>query len=202
MEPGLFLLGRIARLQIQRSALKLGQKPNRVYDPAPLLPVEALILTREGVLARLADGSVVVDVHHTGHPETRNSAGVNDVSVGFTAHYLAMRAGYGPHLVDGCAGENILVEAAEAIALRRVAGGLVIQGAGGRQAGLSNVRVALPCVEFSGYASRSTETMAIKAALQFLDDGRRGFYCTYEGAQAVELAVGDEVFAVADLTRM
>jgi len=189
-------LGRIARLQIQRSKLKLGEKPNRVYDPAPLLSVEELTLTPDGALARLPDGGTLLDVHHAQHPATRNNGGHNDLSVGFTAHYAAMRAEYGGHLHDGCAGENILVEVDETVPLERVAGGLVIQPSlGGEAVWLENVRVDLPCVEFSRYASRSAEAEAVKRALQFLDHGRRGYYCTYEGTRPVLVAVGDQVFA-------
>ena len=32
-------LGRVVRLQVQTGSLKLGERPNRVYDPAPLLAV-------------------------------------------------------------------------------------------------------------------------------------------------------------------
>lgn len=169
-----------------------------MYDPAPLLSVESLRLTREGALGLPADGSVVVDVHHAGHRETRNSEGVNDLSVGFTGHYAAMRAEYGPHLVDGCAGENILVEAEGEVPLARVARGMVIRGAEGRAAPILGVRVALPCVEFSGFASRSTEPGTIKRALQFLDAGRRGFYCRYEGDEEAVVRVGDEVWMAAE----
>jgi hypothetical protein len=191
-------LGRIVRLQIQRSKLKLGEKPNRVYDPAPLLPVDELTITAQGALARLPDGGMLVDVHHAAYPATLNNGGRNDLSVGFTAHYAAMRAEYGGHLADGCAGENILVEVSATIPLERVAGGLVIQpAAGGAPVRLENVRVDLPCVEFSRYASRSAEAETVKRALQFLDHGRRGYYCTYEGAGPARVAVGDEVFAVA-----
>src|SRR5438270_6299133 len=101
-------LGRVVRVQIQRSKLKLGEKPNRVYDPAPLLEVDELTLMPEGALARLPDGGLMLDVHHPAHPETRNLDRTNDISVGFTPHYAAMREHYGAHLVDGCAGENIL----------------------------------------------------------------------------------------------
>ena len=47
-EPTLRPLGRIVNLQIQRSSLKLGEKPNRWFDPAPLLPVAELTLTPDG----------------------------------------------------------------------------------------------------------------------------------------------------------
>ncbi len=107
-------LGPIVRLQIQRASLKLGEKPNRTYDPAALLEVDALTLTPAGAVALLPDGSALLDVHHTAHPRSRNSDGVNDLSVGFTGHYARMRANYGPHLSDGCAGENILVDTVEA----------------------------------------------------------------------------------------
>ena len=193
----LTLLGRIVRLQIQRSSLKLGEKPNRVYDPAPLRAVDALTLTRDGALARADDGAMILDIHHAAHPATRNNGGANDLSVGFTGHYDALRARYGVHLVDGVAGENILVAAAGLVPLSTVAGGLVVRRAAtGALVALGAVRVDLPCVEFSRFATRSTAAEDVKAALQFLDHGMRGFYCTYE-AEPVTIDVGDEVLAVA-----
>jgi hypothetical protein len=187
-------LGRVARLQIQRSKLKLGDKPNRYYDPAALLSVTELTLTPEGALARLPDGSMVIDIHHPAHPDTRNLERTNDLSVGFTAHYSAMRGQFGAHLVDGCAGENILIESDDQLALADLAGGLAIQPAGGREpVRLRVVRHAPPCVEFSGYASRSRAPEAIKGALQFLDNGLRGFYCALGNSAPVVVAVGDQV---------
>ena len=187
-------LGRVVRLQIQRSKLKLGEKPNRYYDPAPLLAVDELILTPEGALARLPDGATVLDIHHPAHPETRNLSRTNDLSVGFTPHYTAMRAHYGAHLVDGCAGENILIETAGQVTLADLAGGLVIESAtGAGQVQLNVIRIAPPCREFSGYSARSIEPEAIKGALQFLDDGLRGFYCGLANPAPVTVAVGDQV---------
>ena len=55
------------------------------------------------------------------------------------------------------------------------------------------VRPAPPCVEFSGYASRSREPEVIKGTLQFLDDGVRGFYCALGNSAPVTVNVGDEV---------
>ena len=189
-------LGRVARLQIQRSKLKLGDKPNRYYDPSPLLSVNELTLTPEGALACLPDGSMVIDIHHPAHPDTRNLERTNDLSVGFTAHYSAMRSRYGAHLDDGCAGENILIETADRLALADIAGGLAIQpAAGGEPVRLRVVRHAPPCVEFSGYASRSREPEVIKGALQFLDAGLRGFYCALGNSAPVVVAVGDQVLA-------
>ncbi len=193
-DGSLRLLGRIVRLQIQRSRLKLGEKPNRYFDPAPILAVDELTLTPEGALARTAGGGVLIDIHHAAHPETRNLDRTNDLSVGFTAHYAAMRDRYGAHLVDGCAGENILIEAADRVTLADIAGGLVIQPAGGgRPVRLRVVRHAPPCREFSGYASRSAEPEAIKGALQFLDGGLRGFYCALSNPVPVLVTIGDVV---------
>ena len=193
-EDSLRPLGRVVRLQIQRSKLKLGEKPNRYYDPAPLLTVGELTLTPEGALARTADGVTLVDIHHAAHPDTRNLDRTNDLSVGFTAHYAAMRERYGAHLADGCAGENILIETNGRVTLADIAGGLVIQpAAGGRPVRLRVVRHAPPCREFSGYASRTREPEAIKEALQFLDEGLRGFYCALGNPVPVRVAVGDDV---------
>jgi hypothetical protein len=194
-------LGPIVRLQIQRSKLKLGEKPNRYYDPAPLLAVDELTLTPQGALVRLPNGGALVDVHHAEHPDTRNLDRTNDLSVGFTTHYAAMRQRFGGHLVDGCAGENILVETAAPISLADLAGGLVIRPAGRAEGhavasdvALRVLRVAPPCREFSGYAARDSAPESIKQALQFLDDGLRGFYCSLTSAGPSTITVGDEVF--------
>src|SRR2546425_816411 len=54
-------VGRIVRLQIQRSSLKTGEKPNRTYDPAPLLAVDRLALGPDGALGAGSDGSWVAE---------------------------------------------------------------------------------------------------------------------------------------------
>ncbi len=193
---GLRPLGAIVRLQLQRSSLKLGEKPNRRYDPAPLLETDALTLTPTGAVALLRDGSALLDVHPAGHPRSPNSDGANDLSVGFTGHYARMRQRYGPHLSDGIAGENILVDNPGQIDLDLVQRGLAIQSAAtGAWVWLSAVRAALPCVEFSTYACRQPNPEAIKAALQFLDQGLRGFYCAFEDEATATIRVGDLVWA-------
>ena len=198
MSSNLLPLGQVVRLQIQRSSLKRGEKPHRHFEPAPLLEVAELTLTPEGAVALLPDGSALLDVHHAGHPRTRNSDGVNDLSVGFTGHYARMRSQYGPHLADGCAGENILVENGAHLDLAAVQRGLAIQSAAtGAWCWLRAVRVALPCVEFSTYAARPAGPEGLKAALQFLDHGLRGFYCAFDEPQPATVSVGDTLWAVA-----
>src|SRR5260370_10512705 len=78
-------LGRIVRLQIQRSTLKTGDKPARVYSPAPLLAVARLAVGPDGVLGESPDGSWLLDVHHRAHPHTKNEDGAHGISLGFTA---------------------------------------------------------------------------------------------------------------------
>src|SRR5881409_3176787 len=109
-------VGEIVRLQIQRSSLKTGEKPNRRYDPAPLLAVERLAVRPDGVLGQSNGGAWLVDVHHRSHPQTKNEDGLHGVSLGFTSHYAAMRERFGDRLTLGCAGENIVVETQRRIA--------------------------------------------------------------------------------------
>src|SRR5207253_1296007 len=82
----------------------------RYNVPAPLLSVPALDLGESGVSAWNAQGERILDVHHKDHPASRNVRGSNGISIGFTAHYDALRARFGTHLEDGLAGENILVQ--------------------------------------------------------------------------------------------
>lgn len=187
-------LGRILRLQIQPTPLKLGEKPNRRYDPSALMVVSELTLTREGAQARTPEGETVLDIHHARHPHTRNNANTNPLSVGFTAHYDLMRAEYGEHLWTGCAGETLIVENLQRIKLDDVARGIAIAPQnGGEPVWLKSVMVARPCLPFSGYVLGGTEA-SVKTTLQFLDNGMRGFYCALEQESPATIAVGDNVF--------
>src|SRR6266516_400381 len=177
-------LGRIVRLQIQRSSLKTGEKPTRVYDPMPLLAVDRLALGPDGALGEASDGSWLVDVHHRAHPRTKNEDGAHGVSLGFTSHYALMRDRFGARITVGCAGENIIVEAE-----RRV--GFDDQ----ERARLEVLQVAEPCRPFSGWALGGVvEAQVMKETLQFLEGGTRGYYCVGVGTGIV--AVGDRVAVV------
>src|SRR5260370_25350372 len=104
-------VGTIGRLEIQRASLKTGEKPNRVYDPAPILAVDRLAVSPDGVLGGGPEGGWLVDVHHRAHPSTKNEDGLHGVSVGFTSHYTLMRDRFGKRIAPGCAGAKILAEA-------------------------------------------------------------------------------------------
>ncbi len=192
-------LGSLIRLQIQRATLKTGAKPDRVYDPTPLLAVPRLAVGPDGVLGAGPDGSWLVDVHHRLHPSTKNDEGKNGVSVGFTAHYRAMQARFGDRLTVGCAGENLIAQADGTVGMVRledIAGGLVILAPDGTERVRLRVQqVAAPCRPFTGWAlGGEVESHVLKESLQFLDGGMRGFYCIAEGAGIVE--AGDVLFAI------
>ena len=191
-------VGTIVRLQIQRSSLKTGEKPNRVYDPAPILAVDRLAVSPDGVLGsgREGGGGWFVDIHHRAHPFTKNEDGLHGVSVGFTSHYALMRDRFGKRIAPGCAGENILAQADRRLTLEDLQVGLAIIGQDGReQVRLRVLQVAHPCRPFTGWAlGGRVEAEVLKSHLQFLDDGKRGFYCVGEGAGVV--SVGDRLVAL------
>jgi len=187
-------IGVVARLKIQRTSLKVGDKPNRVYDISPLLSVQHMRVSAAGAAAILPDGPPAPDVHHLDHPISQH-AGSNGVSIGFTPHYAHMREHYGAHLADGCAGENILIETSALMMLDDLQAGVLIR-CGADRVWLQSIRIARPCLEFSRFALREPraerESDAIKDALQFLDGGLRGFYVT-PASEAI-ISVGDRVY--------
>ena len=189
-------IGTIVRLQVQESSLKVGSKPRR-YDPAPIRSVPAMSLGPAGAVGLLKNGETMVDVHHGKHPSSKNRGGENGISLGFTAHYLAMRERFGPHLHDGIAGENILVAVERQFPAEDLASGVVIECSDGRRLQLRPVIVAAPCVEFARFALKfpgdARPDATVTEALRFLDAGMRGFYATYEGEPAV-VKVGARVF--------
>lgn len=192
-------IGRIKLLQVQQSGLKVKQQPYSYYDPTPLLSVKNLLLHPNGVTGVTPGGRQVIDIHHVEHPASRNNKGINGVSVGFTSHYEAMRGKFGDHVADGCAGENILVEAENILKLSDLGQRLAIQTQRtGEFIYLTRLKVAAPCVEFSLFVASHGMALPsdqLKETLQFLDGGTRGFYATIvdQGNEMVA-QVGDRVF--------
>lgn len=191
------LIGQVVRLQVQVSSLKVGESPCRWYDPAPIRVVPTLTLNENGVVGRAETGDTILDVHNATHPASRNQAGGNGISFGFTSHYGAMRARFGNHLPDGIAGENILVATERMFTEADFAAGLHVETDDGVMIDLEQVIIAEPCVEFSRYALRypldAPSDRAVTDALSFLREGTRGFYATYRDALAT-IAVGASVY--------
>ncbi len=191
-------IGRVQFVQVQRDRLKIGQKPDRYYDPAALMVVEALRLTPDGVIGLTASGVQIVDVHHAAHPHTRHRPGINGMSLGFTAHYREMRARFGDHLVDGIAGENVIIAVEEHLSPEMLSGRLAMRSAQtGQLFHLTGVLPIPPCSEFSHFAAGGPlPPEALKDVLQFLDDGRRGFYALLNGQDEAIIRAGDVLLAL------
>lgn len=206
----LYEIGRVKQVQVQRSSLKVKEPLHSfydptpslvVYDPTPLLVVSRLVVTPYGAIGVTTGGEEIMDIHHAHHPQTKNAKGKNDLSIGFTSHYAAMRARFGDWFREGCAGENILVEAERSFMLNDLKHGLAIQSHNtGEILYLGSLRVAAPCVEFSEYAANfgmPLPPQRLKETLQFLNDGRRGFYAKLSPSQeAGSIEANDRVFVV------
>lgn len=186
-------IGIVRHVQIQRSPLKTGSP--RIYSTTPIKRVDGLRLTPRGVMGLMDDGAEIMDVHHVDHRQSRNRGNANGISINFTGHYAQMRARFGPHLVDGCAGENILIECERIWTLAELGGRLALEHAdNGAITYLVDILDAPPCVEFSRFASNAQSPETIKAALQFLDHGMRGFYVTANNSTGLIVRPGDKLY--------
>ncbi len=197
--PDLELIGPIVRLQVQTRSLKRGERPRSWYDPAAILSLNVVRIDAGGVTGiDDASGDDIGDLHHRDHPASKHR-GENGVSLGFTSHYSRMRDRFGAHLTDGIAGENIIVETDQIVGTDDLDHGVVIVTGDG-PVELGSAEIAKPCAEFSkfcaGYAPDQLADSVITETLQFLYDGTRGFYVTYEqgGPRQIELRVGNLVY--------
>ena len=185
---GLTPVGTVVRLQVQRSRLKPGPAASRVYDPAPLLEVEALEVGPRGVVGQTSDGPVL-DVHHADHPDSRNRRLANGLSLLPRAHYAALRQRYGAHLVDGVAGESLLLDTDGPWTEADLAGELWLETVDGDLLPLDGAAAAPPCVEFSRFCLGLPPGPVgpdVRQALVDLDGGARGYYARVDGTGRVE----------------
>ncbi len=170
-------LGTVAILQVQRQPLKQNGSNGRVYVPEGIVRVVSLAITDRGVVGYTVSGDPIQDSHHADHPESR-FRGENAISVGFLPHYESLRQEFGSHLVDGIAGENILVASELAPTMADLAGVLRFDNPDGSSIECSCLKAMAPCDEFSHFARRASTRLhaaVLKETLQFLDGGRRGF---------------------------
>lgn len=177
------LIGTVVRLQVQRSQLKPGPRGSRVYDPAPLLEVSALEVGPRGVTG---DGHL--DVHHAVHPDTRNVRLLNGLSLLPRPHYGRLRARFCDHLVDGSAGESLLLDT-EGPWEQAPEGDLLLETADGDLLPLTDAAPAAPCVEFARFCLQrppGPDDAELARALEDLDGGARGFYVVVGGQGRVE----------------
>lgn len=190
-------LGAILRLQVQTESLKVGAGAAQRYDRRPIESLPFLELDDGGVWGIGRFGQRLADVHHRDHPATKLRGDENAISFGFTWHYAAMRERFGAHMVEGAAGENILIEHGDLVTAGNLANGVFVETIEGRTVHLDAVQVAEPCAPFARWALQFPENVrpdrSVTEALQFLGNGMRGFYCRYRGSP-VRIALGGQLF--------
>ena len=194
-------LGQIKLVQVQPSGLIIETPSGGFYDASRRVKVERLLITSKGIEATTSEGEHVLDIHHLDHPD---KAYDDDdlISIGFTAHYEAMRARFGEHMVDGAAGENIIIEFEEEVWPEDLGEQVVIENnSKDQRVSLDVVSFATPCEEFSHFAAQSQgahlPAEELKSILQFLNNGRRGFLLVMsDGQEAVEVQPGDKVYRI------
>ncbi len=196
----------VIRLQVQLNPIKPGRAPWRAYDPAVLHQVPELAVTGDGAVGVDADGAEHVDVHNRTHPASRDRKGRAGISIMTTGDYLALRERYGDHLVDGIAGESILLDYRPGLARRRMPATMTLQsggngagpdaqgaGAGDRSVLLTGVHIAEPCVEFTRFCLRLPASDQVgddvRAGLDDLSGGARGYKMV--AAAPARIRVGD-----------
>ncbi len=194
-------LGKVKLVQVQPSGLIIETPSGYFYDVSRRVEVDRLIINSLGIEATLANGEHVLDIHHIDHPD---KAYDDDdlVSIGFTSHYEAMRERFGGHIIDGSAGENIIIEYDQEVWLDDLGQQIAIENEDtGRKLLLDVLSFAAPCDEFSHFVANSQyerlPAADLKATLQFLNNGRRGFLLALSGGQeTATVQAGDKVFVV------
>lgn len=201
MVEKLLELGRVKLTQLQPSGLIIETPSGSFYDASRRVVVDGLQITPLGIEAITPEGKRVIDIHHINHPD---KAYDNDdlVCIGFTSHYNAMRTRFGDHMVDGIAGENIIIDFEEEVWPEDIGQQIGIENTHtGQLALLDMVSFAAPCQEFSHFAAQSQHKKLpadkLKSILQFLGNGRRGFLLVLnEIHDEVSVQPGDRVFVV------
>ena len=194
-------LGRVKLVQLQPSGLIIETSPGYFYDASRLVEVDHVHITSKGIEATLPEGEHVLDIHHIDHPDKAYDN--NDlICIGFTSHYDAMRARFGEHMVDGIAGENIIIEYGQEVWPEDLGSQIVIENIDtGHKTLLDVVCFAAPCDEFSHFAAQSQQerlpAVELKSTLKFLNNGRRGFLLVLsDGQETATVQPGDRVFRV------
>ena len=197
-------LGIVKLVQLQPLGLIIETTSGNFYDASRRVEVDHLLITSKGIEATTPDGEHVLDIHHIDHPD---KAYDDDdlVCIGFTSHYEAMRARFGEHLVDGIAGENIIIDFDQEVWVDDIGQQIAIENTESGQITLLDlVCFAAPCDEFSHFAAQNQQgrlpAAELKAILKFLNYGRRGFLLVLRvGQEAATVQPGDRVFGIREI---
>jgi len=194
-------LGQVKLVQLQPHGLIIKTPSGYLYEATRRLEVEELIISERGIEATTPTGKHILDIHHLNHPEKAYDKD-DLISIGFTSHYQAMREQFGKHMEDGVAGENIIIENKQEIWLEDLGSQIFIENSKtGHLTILDQIQIANPCEEFSHFAaSNQDERLSadkLKATLQFLSNGRRGFLMLLSaGQEPAIIRRGDLVYTV------
>ena len=195
------LLGYVKLTQLQPTGLIVNTPSGEFYDPSRRLVVDSLQISPLGIESITPDGEHMLDIHHIDHPDKKYD---NDdlVCIGFSSHYTAMRTRFGEHMIDGIAGENIIIQAEKEIWPEDLGQRLGFESSEtGDITFLDVVKFAAPCEEFSHFAAQSQHqrlpAAELKATLQFLGNGRRGYLLVLsDGQEPAIVQPKDRVFVI------
>jgi hypothetical protein len=194
-------LGVIKLVQLQPNGLIIEKPPGYFYDESRRVEVDRLIINSKGIEAIAPDGENVLDIHHLDHPDKEYDDD-DLVCIGFRSHYEKMRERFGDHMVDGSAGENIIIDYPDEIWLDDMGEQIGIENQDtGQLLILEQVQIAAPCEEFSHFAAQRQDdrlpAAELKDILKFLNNGRRGFLLVLNKSQKDGVVrPGDKVFVV------
>jgi hypothetical protein len=163
-----------------------------------LRSVQELFFNEAGAWAVDGAGDRLLDVHHLEHPRSRNRRGLNGISIGFFGHYEKMQAYFGPHMQPGIAGENLIVDSPVPYTLADLQPYLVaVCAASGQEYPFRVLDAMAPCDPFTHFAARAEDRLPkaeLKAGLQFLSNGRRGFLLQPLTTERIAIKPGDTVY--------
>ncbi len=181
------ITGYIERLQIQPESVKTNLAAPLGYDPNKLFEVTALKLTPQGCVG-VDKGQDILDIHHRDQARSGYSKN-NAVSFNFTSHYQKMQQQFGDRVYLGCAGENIIISSEQLFTRASLSNGIILE-----ESRLEAIIASPPCAPFAGWVLGVENPLpqTLKAALQFLQHGTRGFYATYSGEEKI-IRVGDTI---------
>ena len=194
-------LGRVKLVQVQPNGIIIETPSGYFYDVSRRVEVESLLITSRGIEAKTPGGEHVLDIHHLDHPDKMYDED-DLVCIGFTSHYNSIRERYGEHIVDGSAGENIIIDCESEVWPKDLSHQIALKNQESGHIGvLDLVHFALPCEEFSRFVMGSQYEQPpageLKETLRFLGNGRRGYLLVFNNTQeSVEVRPGDKVFVV------
>ena len=194
-------LGAVKLVQLQPNGLIIEKGSGYFYDESRRVEVDRLEINSKGIEATTLTGEHVLDIHHLDHPDKEYDDD-DLVCIGFTSHYQAMRTRFGDHMVDGIAGENIIIDFEKEVWVDDIGTQIAIENSEtGQITRLDLQMFAAPCDEFSHFAAQSQDerlpAAELKDVLQFLNLGRRGFLLLLsKGQENAVIRVGDKVFRV------